>query len=72
MIILTASQAIQVSGETSAGSELRPVLLADGVTFVLPQEVLADLAHAEHHAFLSTLPARDILPEEWPQPSDLE
>jgi hypothetical protein len=69
MIILTASQAIQVSGETQTGNELRPVPLADGVTFVLPVEVLTDPAHAEHHAFLSTLPVRDILPEEWPQPS---
>ena len=69
MIILTASQAIQVSGETSAGHQLRPVPLADGVTFVLPQEVLTDPAHAEHHAFLSTLPTREILPEEWPQPT---
>lgn len=69
MIILTASQAIQVSGETSEGSELRPVPLADGVTFVLPVEVLADPAHADWHAFLSSLPQRDVLPEEWPQPT---
>ena len=69
MIVLTAAQAIQVSGETLTGHQLRPVPLADGVTFVLPHAVLTDPAHAEHHAFLSTLPVRDILPEEWPQPT---
>lgn len=69
MIILTEPQAEQVAGPTSDGSELRPMPLANGTTYVLPPEVLADPAHAEHHAFLSTLPVRDILPEEWPQPT---
>lgn len=72
MIILTASQAIQVSGETSDGNELRPVKLADGITFVLPPEVLTDPAHAAHHEFLASLPQREIGPEEWSQPSVLD
>lgn len=67
MIILTATQAIQASGATTTGNELRPVMLADGVTFVLPEEVLADPAHAGLHAFLASLPTREIEPGEWVQ-----
>lgn len=70
MIVLTAAQAVQVSGATEDGSELRPVMLADGMTFVLPPEVLTDPAHASRHDFLSTLPQRDIAPEEWLQPTE--
>jgi hypothetical protein len=70
MIILTAQQAISVSGETVPNSELHPICLADGVTFVLPEEVLADPAHAQHWEFLSSLPTRDIAPNEWAQPQE--
>jgi membrane-bound inhibitor of C-type lysozyme len=57
MIILTAPQAAAVRGETSAGAALDPVALADGVTFVLPEKVLSDPAHAARHALLAALPA---------------
>lgn len=68
MIILTGAQAIQISGQTAEGNELRPVVLSDETTFVLPEEVLNDPAHAQHHAFLASLPTREIDPEEWVQP----
>lgn len=66
MIILTASQADQVRGETGAGAALDPVALADGVTFALPEAVLSDPAHASRYEFLSGLPTREIAPNEWP------
>lgn len=68
MIILTAEQSANVAGVTPCGAELRPVQLADGITFVLPPEVLTDPAHAAHHEFLASLPQREIMPEEWTQP----
>lgn len=69
MIILTPSEADQVRGPTNGGA-LDPIPLADGVTYVLPEAVLTDPAHAQHHAFLGGLPQREIAPEEWPAPSD--
>lgn len=64
MIILTLEQAAQFSGETTKGHALQPVLLADGVTYVLPVEVLADPNHATRHEALSALPQRDIADDE--------
>ena len=60
MIILTAPEAAQVRGQTATNRALDPVILADGVTYFLPEEVLADPAHALHHDFLATLPTRDV------------
>lgn len=68
MIILDATQADHVRGPTGPNAYLMPIALADGVTWVLPVEVLADPAHAVHHDYLAALPTRDVLPEEFPQP----
>ncbi|WP_143061936.1 hypothetical protein [Faunimonas pinastri] len=57
-------------GETSEGHELEPVLLADGVTFVLPEAVLTDPAHAERHELLATFPTRDVAAGEYPPPDE--
>lgn len=65
-IILTAQQAAVVQGPTSQWSSLEPFLLADGVTYILPVEVLDDEFHAIHHEYLATLPVREVAPEEWP------
>jgi hypothetical protein len=35
------------------------------VTYVLGEEVLSDHAHTMHHAFLATLPTRDVAAEEY-------
>lgn len=70
MIILTSTEADQVRGITTPGHALEPFLLADGVTYVLPVAVLADPAHAMHHAFLNSLPQRDVDDSEFPQPED--
>lgn len=71
MIILTPEQAAQFSGETKEGHALRPVLLADGVTYILPIAVLSDPAHATRHEALSALPQRDIAENEWLRPDIL-
>lgn len=68
MIILTPEQALQFSGETKEGHALQPVLLADGVTYVLPVEVLEDPAHATRREALNALPQRDIAENEWLRP----
>lgn len=67
MIVLTASEADAVRGATAAGAALEPVALADGVTFVLPEAVLSDLAHADKHNILLALPRREIAAHEWVQ-----
>lgn len=59
MIILTEEQAQQVRGTTHEGAALEPVLL-NGGDYFLPESVLEDAAHALHHAFLATLPVRDL------------
>jgi hypothetical protein len=65
MIILTAQEAVLVDGPSKDGhAKLEPRALADG-TFALPEAVLDDVAHAAHHALLSSLPTRDISVEEW-------
>lgn len=61
-IILSANEAGSVSGpstETPALAALQPIALTDG-RFILGDEVLSDPAHAEHLAFLSTLPKADL------------
>lgn len=70
MIILTQAQADQVRGATASGHALDPIALADGVTFVLPEAVLTDPAHAVHHSLLSSLPTREIDPSEWAATSE--
>jgi len=67
MIVLTASEADAVRGASGAGAALEPVALADGVTFVLPEAVLTDPAHAAHRDYLLGLPRRAIDASEWPQ-----
>lgn len=66
MIVLTAEQAEEVRGPTATGAALEPVSLADGVTFVLPEAVLSDPAHAERRAMLESLPRRGVGTHEWP------
>lgn len=67
MIVLTAEQAEEVRGPTATGAALEPVALADGVTFVLPEAVLDDPAHAGRRDYLASLPRRNIAQNEWPQ-----
>lgn len=62
IILLTAAQATQVRGPSSEApnfAALMPVTLTDG-RFILGVEVLTDPLHAEHAAFLSTLPQADF------------
>ena len=65
MIVLTAAQAVNVSGYSTPSAQLRPVMLADGVSFVLPPEVLDDPAHAAVRDTLLTYTQRVVLPEEF-------
>lgn len=46
-IALDAAQAEKLRGMTSPGHALNPVMLADGVTYILPMEVLDDPEHAD-------------------------
>jgi hypothetical protein len=71
MIILTPEQAAQFSGETTKGHALRPVMLADGLTYVLPVQVLADPNHATRREALNALPQREIADDEWLKPDIL-
>lgn len=59
MIILTAGEANQVRGLTIKGHAMAPVPLLDG-TFALPDECLADPAHARHRGLLRGLALRDV------------
>lgn len=63
MIILTPDQADLVRGVSpiSPWAALDPVPLKDG-TFILPEDVLADPAHADVADFLGGLPTGDIDP----------
>jgi hypothetical protein len=67
MIILNATQADAIRGITTPGHSLEPVPLADGATYVLPESVLADPAHAIHHDLLASLPTRDVAEDEYPR-----
>ena len=70
-IELTEAEAAQVRGGTANGSVLDPTLLCDGITYVLPLSVLADPDHAEHRAFLASLPVREVHPEDvMPDPEE--
>lgn len=64
MIILTAQQADQVRGPTTPGHSLDPVALTNG-TFALPESVLTDHAHAQHHTMLELLPRREVAANEY-------
>ncbi len=57
MIILTSAQASKVVGISPSdhGAALQPQPLRDG-TWTLPEEVMADKAHADVAPFLATLP----------------
>lgn len=61
-ILLSANEAGSVSGpstEAPALAALQPIALNDG-RFILGAEVMTDPAHAEHWAFLSTLPTVEL------------
>lgn len=64
MIILTSEQAAAVRGPTAPGSALDPIPLADG-SYVLPEAVLADPAHAIRHEALAALPTREVALDEY-------
>jgi len=59
-IILTAEQAQRDWSGSRKGTALRPMLLADGATYVLPARVVEDDAFAEHHAYLKKLVSRAV------------
>lgn len=59
-IILTKEEADKVRGITTPGHALDPVPLADGVSFILPLEVLSDPAHAKALADHKTDQARPV------------
>ena len=65
-IILTADQAVTAGGQNTPEAALAPALLADGVTYVLPTDVLADPAHAGMRDFLAALPTREVTDSEFP------
>ena len=64
--ILTEAQADGVRGETSVSAALDPRPLANGTEWALPLSVATDPAHAMRHAFLGSLPIRDLGPADWP------
>jgi hypothetical protein len=70
MIILTKEEAELVHGKTSDHTALEPVLLDDGVTWVLPDEVLDDPAHAVVHKFLRKKQKRQVEASEWRKDDD--
>jgi hypothetical protein len=75
MIILTQVETEQLCGPpvdgqyvmrfTGDDTALHPVLLLDG-TFVLPEDVLTDPAHAAAYDALSVLPTREVAEDEYP------
>jgi hypothetical protein len=69
MLVLDSATAAAVAGEDTAGHALRPRPLADG-TFALPARVLADPAHARHHATLRKLPRREAVECDWDEADD--
>ncbi|HQS11315.1 MAG TPA: hypothetical protein PLK13_21055 [Xanthobacteraceae bacterium] len=64
-LLLTADLAAEVRGPTAPGAALAPVLLADGATWVLPESVLDDPAHAVRRPQLAACAMRIVLPQEW-------
>lgn len=69
MLILTPAVADAVRGPTSKGAALEPRPLADG-DFALPERVLDDPAHAEHHALLATTPRLPLSDCVWSEEED--
>ncbi len=67
MIILTKEQAEYARGFTGNGHGLDPSVLADGITYVLPESVIDNPCHSKHKVFLMSMPIRDVLPEEYIQ-----
>ena len=66
LIVMTPAQAEAITGYSTPQHQLRPVMLADGVSFVLPLEVLDDPAHIAVRDTLLTYTQREVAPEEWP------
>lgn len=64
---MTAQQAVNVAGFNTPESQLKPVILADGMTFILGPEVLDDPAHADKRDLLLTFTQREVAPEEFVQ-----
>ena len=65
-IVMTPAQAVDVAGYSTPNHQLRPIVLADGVSFVLGLEVLDDPAHIAVRDTLLTYTQREVAPEEWP------
>ncbi|WP_439614564.1 hypothetical protein [Reyranella sp.] len=64
-IFMTTTQADEVRGLTTPPAALDPVERQGGV-FILGVAVLADPAHAIHHALLSSLPQLDSADSAFP------
>lgn len=56
---------------TIRGHALNPIPLKDG-TYVLPEEVLSDPAHAQHFNFLNARTKRTVLASEYYTESEIE
>ncbi len=62
MIVLNTVQADNVRGATRNGAALNPVPHPSKPgKFVLPDAVLDDSDHMDHHIFLSTLPKENVV-----------
>jgi hypothetical protein len=66
-IVMTAAQAVDVAGYSTPSAQLRPVMLADGISFILGLEVLDDPAHAAVRDTLLTYTQREVAAEEFVQ-----
>jgi len=66
-IVMTPAQAVNVAGYSTPNHQLRPVMLADGISFILGLEVLDDPAHAAVRDTLLTYTQREVAPEEFVQ-----
>lgn len=62
-ILLTPAQADHVRGVTSHSAALMPIAILpiSGASYVLPDAVLNDPAHAMHKAYLSACPRTDVV-----------
>lgn len=67
LIVMTAQQAVDIAGFNTPDSQLKPIVLADGKTFILGLEVLDDPAHADKRDMLMTFTQREVAPEEFVQ-----
>lgn len=67
-IVMNAEQAAAVTGPSSqhANAELRPVMLKDGLRYVLPTDVLDSPVFPDRRALLAGYPQAEISADEFP------